>query len=82
MSRSVDWADLLTDAAEVAAKYAPQPAGIVISIATGIARALVAAGCDVCGAPDAVDLQPADLPDAAGKMRDARADALTRTSGR
>ena len=43
------------------------------------------AGCEIASCPadyDGVTLAPADLPDAAGKMRDARTDALHRTSGR
>lgn len=50
-----------------------------------LVRALHALGCAIADCPadyDGVTLAPADLPDAAGKMRDARADALHRTSGR
>lgn len=84
MSTRVEWADLLLDAAAVAGKYAPQPAGLVISIATGIARALAGGGCEVCGAPDGIDLKPADLPDVARSFRDAEREAedRVRRSGR
>lgn len=61
---------------------AAQLAEIAVPAAVKLLRAL---GCAILDCPaeyDGVALAPADLPDAAGDMRDAEYDALNRTRPR
>jgi len=78
MSKSVEWDQILLQAGSIAATLVPGVPGLVIGIATGIARALVAGGCSVSSCPADVKLKPADLPDIAREFRDAEQNAKDR----
>lgn len=61
---------------------AAQIAQVAVPAAVKLLQAL---GCAIANCPDEYDgvvLKPADLPDAAGKMRDAKDEALARTRAR
>ncbi len=77
MSQSVEWDDILIKAGETAATLVPGVPGLVIGIATGIAKAIQAAGCDIEGCPTDVDLK-GPLPDVAREFRDAEQAARER----
>lgn len=84
MSQTVEWDDILIQAGDTAAKLVPGIPGAIIGIATGIAKAIQASGCEISGCPADVDLKPADLPDVAREFREAEqaAHERARTSRR
>lgn len=82
MSTTVPWSAILA-AAEKAAPLLPPPANVVATVALGIARAVLDAGCVVkdCPADVKARLQPADIPAADVDFFKARGEAEARVRG-
>jgi len=77
MSQSVEWDDIIIQAGEVASRLVPGVPGLIIGIATSIARVIESSGCNVSGCPADVDLK-GPLPDVARAFRDAEQAAKDR----
>lgn len=74
---SVEWDDIVVQAGGIAAALVPGVPGLVIGIATGIAKAIFDGGCAVRNCPADVELK-GPLPDVAREFRDAEQAARDR----